>query len=787
MAQDPKASPFNSSAPSDSSRVFQQSAIANAALAAGNDEAEDSISLPAILSMLRRRLWILLGVSAVSTAALSALALSRPPSYSATVRILVEPVSTGSQIANSLTADALQTLKPLAKELGGSESSLDYVSQIEVLRSQKILDPIAKSIQARYPKLNYEELIKRLKIVRPKESRLLDIMYESRDPSEIQFVLTQVSSDYLKYSVDDRQSNLKRGVEFVDQQIQRQQLEVARLEQALEEFRRSNNLLDPKISAEALSERIKSISSEQQQNRVKLLANQALYDRLQSQVGLSPNAAIGVATLSEAPTYQNLLGRLKEVDSKIAVESARFTSETPVVQALQDQRRELLPLLEEEASRILGGNEAGQDMEPSQALGFQGSVGRDLTKELITAANQVQVLQTQDQAIAQAIGSLTEQTQGMAGVSRQFGKIQRDLEIAIASLTRLLAARENLQLETTRQTSPWELVSRIDGNMIKPKGSKILMLLLAGIGGLVSGVVAALIAEQLDRVYHSTTELKELGIPCLGAIPYNPGLAKDAEMIRMGRTAEPMPAVMDAQWNKQQRRNAIFIEAFYSLDANIRLLSSDRSVRAVTISSTSPSDGKSTVSSHFAWAAVTMGKRVLIIDTDLRRPQVHLWFGLQNMRGLSNAITQEDADIKQFIQESPQDANLHVLTAGPTPPAPGRLLSSNKMRQFIDQLAQDYDLVICDAPPVMGFADAKLTAAHTDGLLLVVGLGKTDRGALNQVLDELRNGNHAPVLGLIANGEKRSVTNSYHYYSRYYDETPGTEIKPMVLPGNTKD
>jgi polysaccharide biosynthesis transport protein len=784
MIYDPTSSNFNGTATPDSS--FLGRGLSSQVVL--SEEAEDSISLLSILNMLRRRLWVLLGVSAISTAGFAALALTRPPSYSATVRILVEPVTTGSQITNSLTAGALQSLKPLAKELGGSESSLDYVSQIEVLRSQLILDPIAKRIQDRYPKLNYEELIKRMKIIRPKESRLLDIMYESRDPSEIQFVLSQVSSDYIKYSVDDRQSNLKRGVEFVDVQIQRQQLEVVRLERLLEEFRRSNNLLDPRISAEALSERIRSISGEQQQNKVKLLANQALYDRLQSQVGLSPNAAIGVATLSEAPTYQNLLGKLREIDSKIATESARFTEETPVIQALQDQRQELMPLLETEASRILGGNEAGEGLEPSQALGFQGSVGRDLTKELITAANQVQVLQAQDQAIAQAVGTLTQQTQTMAGVARQFGQIQRDLEIAIASLTRLLAARENLQLETTRQTSPWELVSRIDGNMIKPKGSKMLLLLLAGIGGLISGVVAALIAEQLDRVYHSTADLKELGIPCLGSIPYNPSLGKDASMLHVGRTAEAMPAIMDAAWNKQQRRNAVFLEAFYSLDANIRLLSSDRPVRVITISSTSPSDGKSTVSSHLAWAAVTMGKKVLIIDTDLRRPQVHLWFGLQNMRGLSNAITQEDADVKQFIQESPQDANLHVLTAGPTPPAPGRLLSSNKMRQFIDLLRQDYDFIICDAPPVLGFADAKLTAAHTDGLMLVVGLGKTDRSSLSQIMDELRSSNHAPVLGIIANGEKRSVTNSYHYYSRYYDETPGTEAKPMVLPnGSAKD
>jgi polysaccharide biosynthesis transport protein len=110
----------------------------------------------------------------------------------------------------------------------------------------------------------------------------------------------------------------------------------------------------------------------------------------------------------------------------------------------------------------------------------------------------------------------------------------------------------------------------------------------------------------------------------------------------------------------------VFMESFYSLDANLRLLSADSPIKSITVTSTTPADGKSTISSHLAWAAVTMGRKVLLIDTDLRRPQAHLWFGVSNLRGLSNAIT-SDTDILDLIQESPQDANLHVLAAGPRP------------------------------------------------------------------------------------------------------------------------
>jgi polysaccharide biosynthesis transport protein len=173
-----------------------------------------------------------------------------------------------------------------------------------------------------------------------------------------------------------------------------------------------------------------------------------------------------------------------------------------------------------------------------------------------------------------------------------------------------------------------------------------------------------------------------------------------------------------------------------------------------------------------------MGRKVLLIDTDLRRPQVHRWFGLPNLRGLSNAIT-SDADIHDLIQESPQDANLCLLAAGPLPPSPGRLLSSNKMRSLIQQMTEEYDLVICDAPPVV-FADAKLTAAHTDGILMVVGVGKTDRTHVLQALADLKGNAQCPMLGIVANGVKSSASASSYYYQRYYEQQP--EKKKMLSP-----
>ncbi len=744
--------------------------------AVASEAEEEELSLQQLWTVIQRRIGILAGVTLATAVGTSAVIMTLPPSYAGSFRLLVEPVTQGSRIADSLTSDTLQSLGPLKQGL--DKSGLDYISQMEVLKSETLLEPVLANIQTKYPTIDFKTFTKQLKITRPKDSKILDISYEGKDREQIKFVLSQVSQAFIDYSLVDRQTNLKRGIDFVADQIQRQKQDVSKLEISLEGFRRANNVVDPKIFAESLGERVKAIASEQQSNRIQLAAAQTLSTKLQSQLGLPPNQAIEATTLSEAPVYQDLLKQLREVDSKIAIESARFTAETPVVQSLKDQRQQLLPLLQDEAERVFGGNTAAS--QTAQRGGFQGSVGRELTKQLVEAANRVQVLQTQDQALSRAVSELNQNTQNLAGVARQYGQIQRDLEIATGSLTRLLAARENLQLELTRQVNPWELISKIDDRNILPKSNQMLLLLLGGLASLIVGVAAALLVEQFDRVYHTIEALKELNLPCLGTIPYNASLNQESSLKHVGRMANE---VAEQRLSRRAERDGLtFIEAFYSLDANIRLLSSDHPIRAITVSSTTPADGKSTVSCHLAWAAVTMGRRVLIVDTDMRRPQVHLWFGVQNLRGLSNAIT-SDTDVTEFIQESPQDSNLHILSAGPTPPAPGRLLASNKMRQFVEQLSQQYDLVIFDAPPVLGFADAKLTAAHTDGLLMVVGIGKTDRGNLTQALDELDRAG-APMLGLVANGVRNHASSHYHYYNRYYADRPSHEkLKLPIAPG----
>jgi capsular exopolysaccharide synthesis family protein len=286
-----------------------------------------------------------------------------------------------------------------------------------------------------------------------------------------------------------------------------------------------------------------------------------------------------------------------------------------------------------------------------------------------------------------------------------------------------------------------------------------------------------LLAEKMDRVFHSPDELKDsTGLPILGRIPFEKKLK--------GRTTNP--GAENALEFEFERRSygysaSPFLEAFRSLHANLHFLTPDHPIRSLAISSAVPGDGKSTTATFLAQAAAAMGQRVLLVDADLRRSQIHVATDLPNVWGLSNVISSEiNAD--DVIQRSPVEDNLYVLTAGQVPPDPTRLLSSKKMQKLVERFQESFDLVIFDTPPMLGLADARLLATHVDGIVMVVGLGRTDRAVLTEVLYGLRM-SRARVFGIIANGVKDYAASSTSYYQRYYTQAP----RPEVLNGRTPD
>lgn len=203
-------------------------------------------------------------------------------------------------------------------------------------------------------------------------------------------------------------------------------------------------------------------------------------------------------------------------------------------------------------------------------------------------------------------------------------------------------------------------------------------------------------------------------------------------------------------------------EQYRTIRTNIQFASADRKIQTIVVTSSGPSEGKSTTAANIAVVFANSGQRVLLVDADMRKPTVHKTFGLTNEAGLSKVLSSNNS-VLEMAQPSMVD-NLSILTSGPKPPNPSELLGSTRMNQVIDEARHLYDVIIFDMPPVVTVTDAQIMASKADGTLLVVRENVTRKDALTKAKDLLEMV-QARVLGVVYNGTKDVKDQSYYYYS----------------------
>jgi capsular exopolysaccharide synthesis family protein len=239
-------------------------------------------------------------------------------------------------------------------------------------------------------------------------------------------------------------------------------------------------------------------------------------------------------------------------------------------------------------------------------------------------------------------------------------------------------------------------------------------------------------------------------LPLLGEIP-------------LYKSTEPLNSVVFAgsieETEGSNNSASRFQEAFDSLYANIRFLYSAPPVRSLAVCSAAPGDGKSTVALHLAQSAASMGQRVLLVDANFRLPQLHNKLGLPNHKGLSDLLAKKLTP-NEIIQRSPLAENLFVLTSGQPLQNSTKLLGSAQMQYLMEEFQATFDLVIYDTSHLLNRMDANFLAAHTDGLLMVVGVRKTNRSVVMQVINQL-NTFRLPTLGVVANHVRKDSNIPY--------------------------
>jgi len=202
-------------------------------------------------------------------------------------------------------------------------------------------------------------------------------------------------------------------------------------------------------------------------------------------------------------------------------------------------------------------------------------------------------------------------------------------------------------------------------------------------------------------------------------------------------------------------------EQYRTIRTNILFSAVDDDLKTLMFTSTAPGEGKTTTAANIAVVFAQQGKKVLLVDADLRKPTIHYTFNLMNIHGLTSVLTKR-CTLEEAIEDGGVE-NLYVLTSGPIPPNPAEMLSSKAFEKFFETVKEQFDLVIFDTPPILAVTDGQIIANKCDGTILVVSAGKTEKLAAKKAKELLLNAK-GRLLGAILNNKKQDQTHYYYYH-----------------------
>jgi polysaccharide biosynthesis transport protein len=705
-----------------------------------NAAPKKGLKVGSISRFLRRNLFLILGTTAGISGLVFYLVWSQPRRYEGEFQLLVEPVTSEGRLTASTTS--------LRQGQSSGSEGVDYATLIRLLKSPTVLNKIIGKIQTRYASINYSRLIRDLDVERIgqeslNQTKLIRVSYQEQDFQQITFVLEELARGYIQYSEEERQTYLGEGISFIAKKLPEARQNVASLEKQLQELQQQYRITSPETEGAGLAQQARDLEAQRLEVQRSLQAQKSLYANLQQQLGLAPSEAIAASSLTENPRYQQLISDLKQVETEIAAQAATLTDDNPLMQDLRTKQANLKTLLSQETRNLANQNLAGNG-DASNVPNFQGSLQRDLSQQLIETLNEIQVLEVRNQAAQQASEAVDKKLQQFPLIQRRYNEIQRQLGVATKSLNQLLESQETLKVEDAQQQVPWKLVvdpgirRDQDGNPFSPQQSRPAKLALGSLAGLLLGLGLALLREKRQNVFHSTDDLRDgTQLPLLGALPFSE-TASVLEAHEFGDLRNP-----SIQSQQALRRAA---EALY---AKLKFLNSEIPIQSLVVSSIAPRDGKTTAAMHLSQVAASMGQRVLLVDANMAMPQLHSYLGVPNFEGLSE-ILHKKLDPTQYIQRSPYHANLFILSSGQSLAGASQLLASTQMQYLMGQFQNMFDLVVYDTAHLLDHTDAQYLSWQADGLLLVVGIGRTQHSQVIKALKSL-SGSRLPILGTVAN------------------------------------
>ncbi|MCM3871771.1 MAG: polysaccharide biosynthesis tyrosine autokinase [Pyrinomonadaceae bacterium] len=344
--------------------------------------------------------------------------------------------------------------------------------------------------------------------------------------------------------------------------------------------------------------------------------------------------------------------------------------------------------------------------------------------------------------------------------------ISQELETNKQYLNTLVQRQRELQVTSSDRPNEVSIAtySRLRTTPIGPP--RLRNIVIAFLLSLIAGIGLAFLLDFLDDTVKSIDDVdRYIHLPALALIPAS--RSERARLIGLPGGSPAPPSESTALAMIDDARSPI-AESYRHLRTSLLLSSAGQPPKTILVTSSQPSEGKTTTAINTAIMLAQTGAEVLIVDCDLRRPRLHAHFEISNSRGLTNWLSGEP-DLDQLLQTYDKLPNLKLLTSGPVPPNPAELLGSDQMRKLLGLLTERFGHIIIDSPPAISFTDASILSTMADGVVLVVHSGKSSRAVVRRAKQQLLDvGAH--IFGVVLNNVKLETQDYYYsgYYSSYY-------------------
>lgn len=605
-----------------------------------------------------------------------------------------------------------------------------------------------------------------IEIIPVRDTDVIQLAYRAPSAFEAAYITNTISEIFKESNQLESQEEVRQVKNFLQEQLDLIKNKLNISETALKDYKEKMKLVGLPEEVQELIKKLTEFESHYQAAKLEQESFQQRLEYVNNQLSKTKKN-IDMDNVLTSPVLDELKQQMALLQSKKAKLSAGlivqgvYSDSNPEITKIDER----LNSLKEKFKATLAKLASAETLDPIQAT-------ESLFARRIEIEAELQSLEPKVTELGKIVNQYNSQLERLPEKSLRLARLERSAKVDEKIYLMMKEKYEESRITEVGQLGNIRIIDLAKEPRVPISPNKRVNLMLGLILGLGLGVGIVFVREYLDDSIRSIEDIQRIGMPLLASIP-EIQLDKAMKKIKIrnpqlqfkGSNTQEIETMISRMISHFAPKSPI-AEAYRTLRTNLQYSKSDKELKSFLVTSPGPREGKSTTIVNLAITIAQTGKKTLLIDSDLRRPVIHSIFGTDKGQGLSNCIIGK-SELMDVVQAT-EINNLHILPCGTLPPNPSELLASNSMKQLLERMKENFEMVLFDSPPIIAVTDAAVLSSILDGVILVYRFRQTNRNAAKRAF-ELMKSVDAPLLGAILNNvQVESMYGSYYYYYHYY-------------------